>query len=375
MWLGHYSTSLLLGAVAASVADDASGRSLAAVGPGSPRHRLDRLDRGMAAGGPRPPPGAPVRAVHCGIPARPAGSGRPGGGASCGCITLGHRRSPLLRCYRRLGLRSARPVPPPAAWVLAVDALTVAALGATYVVTWQHRRLYPWCPFCRWDEGGEPRGIPGRPVTGGGPLMPPKPTIPWPGAAGPRPPQPAPPRPPARRPREEQNPAIGSEGTRSCRSGLFPYGIWYALAAWAAVVAAQQGVTGDIAGATLDGVIAAVIAIAALRSQVRWSRSSEKVLRGRVDPPGRRAVPVRRGGMAAPGRAPAVHRRQEAHRGPAGPDADDPRRGTAAGRRRRTRERRREGGRDVHHLPGASGDRPGDAENRRGHRPGHGGRR
>ena len=42
----------------------------------------------------------------------------------------------------------------PPAWALALSALGSVALGLTYVVTWQHRRLYPWCPFCRWGDGG-----------------------------------------------------------------------------------------------------------------------------------------------------------------------------------------------------------------------------
>ena len=28
------------------------------------------------------------------------------------------------------------------------------ALGFIISV-WQHRKLQPWCPYCRWDEGGD----------------------------------------------------------------------------------------------------------------------------------------------------------------------------------------------------------------------------
>jgi len=63
---------------------------------------------------------------------------------------------------------------------------------------------------------------------------------------------------------------------------LFPYGIWYALAAAVAASAAGAGVRGDVLNAVLDGIPAAAICVLALRSQVRWSRSGEKALRAEL---------------------------------------------------------------------------------------------
>jgi hypothetical protein len=42
----------------------------------------------------------------------------------------------------------------PPLWAYVLDAPAVLAIGALSVITWQHRRLYPWCPFCRWEDGG-----------------------------------------------------------------------------------------------------------------------------------------------------------------------------------------------------------------------------
>lgn len=39
-------------------------------------------------------------------------------------------------------------------WLFAADAVLCAACAVTALSYWLHRRLYPWCPFCRWDEGG-----------------------------------------------------------------------------------------------------------------------------------------------------------------------------------------------------------------------------
>lgn len=40
-------------------------------------------------------------------------------------------------------------------WVYVLSALAMLALAGGYVATYQHRRLYPWCPWCHWDGGGE----------------------------------------------------------------------------------------------------------------------------------------------------------------------------------------------------------------------------
>ena len=63
---------------------------------------------------------------------------------------------------------------------------------------------------------------------------------------------------------------------------LLPYGIWYALAAWDAALTAQLAVSGDVAGAMLDGALAVAVGVAVVRSRVRWSRSGEKALRAEL---------------------------------------------------------------------------------------------
>lgn len=39
-------------------------------------------------------------------------------------------------------------------WVYVLSALAMLVLGGSYIATYQHRRLYPWCPWCHWDDGG-----------------------------------------------------------------------------------------------------------------------------------------------------------------------------------------------------------------------------
>jgi hypothetical protein len=63
---------------------------------------------------------------------------------------------------------------------------------------------------------------------------------------------------------------------------LFPYGIWYALAAWAAFDAVTAAAEGDVFNTASNGLIAAVIGVIAIRSRVRWSRSGEKALRAEM---------------------------------------------------------------------------------------------
>ncbi|HEY3650450.1 MAG TPA: hypothetical protein VGL33_20980 [Streptosporangiaceae bacterium] len=49
-------------------------------------------------------------------------------------------------------------------WQYALDAVAVTILGAKYLIDHQHRRLYPWCPYCRWDEDGGEEAVPPVPV-------------------------------------------------------------------------------------------------------------------------------------------------------------------------------------------------------------------
>jgi hypothetical protein len=66
------------------------------------------------------------------------------------------------------------------------------------------------------------------------------------------------------------------------KNWLLPYGIWYALAVWAALGAAAAAVSGDVFNAAYSSLLAAVIGVIAIRSRVRWSRSGEKVLRAEL---------------------------------------------------------------------------------------------
>jgi uncharacterized membrane protein len=51
-------------------------------------------------------------------------------------------------------------------WLTTVaDCLFLAVLALTYSAEYIHRRLYPWCPFCRWgDEGGDHEEAPDVPA-------------------------------------------------------------------------------------------------------------------------------------------------------------------------------------------------------------------
>jgi hypothetical protein len=151
MWLGHYSTALLLAALAVSVADDAAGRPQGAVTwlvdavwlawiaawmADIGRHQEHLCERCIAAS-PLDPQAAVTRWRRV--------------------LRLHHARAAtvaMLGSVIAWDIASGMFRHPPA-WAFALDALASVVLGASYAVTWQHRRLYPWCPFCHWDEGGE----------------------------------------------------------------------------------------------------------------------------------------------------------------------------------------------------------------------------
>lgn len=63
---------------------------------------------------------------------------------------------------------------------------------------------------------------------------------------------------------------------------MFPYGPWYALAAWGTFTAVTDAAAGDIFTAVWCGLVSAVVGVLAVRSRVRWSRSGEKVLRAEM---------------------------------------------------------------------------------------------
>lgn len=48
---------------------------------------------------------------------------------------------------------AAHPHPP--AWALAYHGCAMVAAAVFLVVLHLHSRLHPWCPFCRWDDGGD----------------------------------------------------------------------------------------------------------------------------------------------------------------------------------------------------------------------------
>lgn len=50
-------------------------------------------------------------------------------------------------------------------WAIFADAGVVLAIGVDNIMTWQHRRLYPWCPYCHWDDGGDHEVAPDVPAT------------------------------------------------------------------------------------------------------------------------------------------------------------------------------------------------------------------
>ena len=63
---------------------------------------------------------------------------------------------------------------------------------------------------------------------------------------------------------------------------VFPYGIWYGLAALGACEVASAATAGDVAVAVLTGTVEVVLGVALVRSRMRWGRSGEKALRAEL---------------------------------------------------------------------------------------------
>lgn len=40
------------------------------------------------------------------------------------------------------------------------DALVLMSIVVVYGAEYAHRRLYPWCPYCHWRDGGDPEYVP-----------------------------------------------------------------------------------------------------------------------------------------------------------------------------------------------------------------------
>jgi hypothetical protein len=142
MWLGHFCILLVPAAVIASVADDAMGQPrgvidvivaavwgcwIAAMLADRGVHQ-ERLCERCVAATPLDPQAAVDRWRRV--------------------LRLHHERRAM---FGMLGGVLAWDIVDgmfrhPPAWVLAGSAVTTVAYGAAFAVTWQHRRLWPWCP-------------------------------------------------------------------------------------------------------------------------------------------------------------------------------------------------------------------------------------
>lgn len=49
-------------------------------------------------------------------------------------------------------------------WEYVANATILVLSFLTYVSSWQHTRLQPWCPFCNWGRGGEHEEAPDVPA-------------------------------------------------------------------------------------------------------------------------------------------------------------------------------------------------------------------
>jgi hypothetical protein len=45
-------------------------------------------------------------------------------------------------------------------WAYAINVVAFLLIGVTFTMTHTHRRLYPWCPYCKWGGRGEPEVVP-----------------------------------------------------------------------------------------------------------------------------------------------------------------------------------------------------------------------
>lgn len=78
------------------------------------------------------------------------------------------RRRPVLRLHHAARIRVAALAGllaatllvtgshhPPPGWARAAHAVFLLAGGVLLGSDFRHRKLYPWCPWCRWDGGGD----------------------------------------------------------------------------------------------------------------------------------------------------------------------------------------------------------------------------
>lgn len=45
-------------------------------------------------------------------------------------------------------------------WSYVLSVLCYALIGVLFTALHMHRKLYPWCPYCKWDGGGEKEVVP-----------------------------------------------------------------------------------------------------------------------------------------------------------------------------------------------------------------------
>jgi len=48
--------------------------------------------------------------------------------------------------------------------LFAADAVLITYVALLVMTSWTHRRLYPWCPYCHWDDGGDSEAVPDVPA-------------------------------------------------------------------------------------------------------------------------------------------------------------------------------------------------------------------
>ena len=71
----------------------------------------------------------------------------------------------ILFGYFAWGLYDGR-VHHEATWQMAGDIGYMIIIAVTWLITWQHRRLMPWCPYCHWGRGGYHETVPVPPGPG-----------------------------------------------------------------------------------------------------------------------------------------------------------------------------------------------------------------
>jgi hypothetical protein len=161
LWLGHHANDLLLPAIVLAVADDALGHHVTAVTwldtgvwtawilalVADVMHHQKMLCERCISAAPTLDPESAVRRWRRALRAHHAQR------AMVTAMAI------VLAAIFYLGtVKHEHP------WQYALDAVAVTALGASCVIGYQHRRLYPWCPFCRWDKGGDKEIVPPVPV-------------------------------------------------------------------------------------------------------------------------------------------------------------------------------------------------------------------